>query len=904
MINLIMNITNIIILLLNNIENNMSIDKDVEKDLQLLKNMERSEDPNNIELLDYQKPHADKLIKILEKNGTALDASDPGIGKTYIASYICQQMNLQPIVICPKNVVNRWIDILEKFDVDYKMVVNYELISRGKYVYKKAKIVSPLISIKKEKKVSYEWNVDSKVIFIFDEVHRCKFLDTYNARLLVAAKNTGNKILMLSATIVEKPLEFALFGYILNFSVSLKIMIDWIKKLSSPAKTIFTLLYSKDSPKAARLTIEELGDKFPDTQITAETYTMSKSSKIKEEYEKIAQKIEQYKKEGENSKFMIAKLQNEFRNIELLKLPTFIEMANDYIEDGNSVVIFVNYTDSLKMLGEKLNTKSLIYGGQSATERDQVIQDFQDDKSRIVIANIKAGGVGISLHDINGKYPRVSLISPTTSATNLIQALGRIHRSGGKTKSLQRIIFAADTPEDNISKMLYRKLANISLLNDGELETFYIDGLIKDKTFDENNLNLSLKHDLKIIIDEQLEKIKHKNFIKTDKISNLFPKIIDTISGADKVFLLKGRGILRDVEILLLGEYHNLYDPCSRCDKNCLEVLDLVTYITYSLSPNMTDFYIENPYNILSKKDKFAFNVSFPNESRINKLHDIYKHLLENKYPITENLRMHAVDIRHTMSTTENPDNLIADFNELYNLTFSVLGYSLDRIMPYIKMKNEKVTIDYRNNKELFDINKKEIEYIYDFLSDKYDSYDNIKKILSGDDDIMSKFKILKQKTKLSDNYDNNDEINTFIKQLDKYFNKKFYNNTDEIFDYLMYFFKFLKSINHINDTQEYMEEYLHGLYSDKNLFDIKGGPHPSKKLFDVICVYMDMYTIYRMLRIFDGKQQKNIIFYGGSFHTIDIYEALLETEMFKVIVKRKQASSSDKHDCQYLTEY
>lgn len=80
---------------------------------------------------------------------------------------------------------------------------------------------------------------------------------------------------------------------------------------------------------------------------------------------------------------------------------------------------------------------------------------------------MKTGGKGISLCDVNGKHPRVSLISPTTSVINLIQMLGRVCRSG-KTKSLQRIIFAANTPEEKLSKMLFKQLADIPLLDNAE----------------------------------------------------------------------------------------------------------------------------------------------------------------------------------------------------------------------------------------------------------------------------------------------------------------------------------------------------------------------------------------------------------------------------------------------------
>lgn len=861
----------------------------INNDIDLLKQMEYNNNNQSYktELLDYQKSHANKLIKILNKNNTALDASDPGIGKTYIASYICKTLNLTPIVICPKNVVNNWINVLEKFKVKYLMVVNYELISRGKYMHKNAKLVSPYINIiNKDRRIKYEWSIDPNVIFIFDEVHRCKYLSTMNAKLLLAAKETNNKILMLSATVVEKPTEFAIFAYILGFSLSLKLLVDWIKKLSTPAKTIHTMLYNNKTPKAARLTINELGDKFPDTQITADTYTMKDSNEISKEYDKIAKKIKQFKEEGDKSKFIIAKLQTEFRNIELLKIPTFIELTNDYLENNFSVVIFVNYTDTLKILAKKLNTDVLIYGGQSAKEREININKFQSDKARIIIANIKAGGIGISLHDINGKHPRVALISPTQSATNLIQALGRIYRSGAKSKSLQRIIFAANTPEDDISKMLFRKLSNLSLLNDGDLESYYIDGLIKDEYIATNNSNNALNKDLAIVIDDQLEKIKYKNLIKTNNLSKLFPDIIDTISGADSIYLLKGKYIFNNKEILLLGEYHDLLDPCKYCNAKCIEVINIVTYAMYTLEPNLLDFYIESPYNP-NIVNKFAYTVKFPHLSRLEKLHRLYKHLLDTKYPVVENLRMHAVDIRHS-AFNKQENKILNIYASLYLFTFNTMQYGLNDILT-------KGIKTYDNNKKLFDMVAYNLKDFYKIISDTNNML-IIKDIVNGNDKLNKLFKITKQKDKLLKNY--GDNIIDFLNNLNKQIKGNF-SAADKVYNYILYIKSILNSINNIENNKKYMKKFMTMILNDKELYD-RNINHPLSLFMDTISYYMDHYTIYRMLRKFDNKEQKNILFYGGSFHSNNICRLLLKTNYFKLIVKQKEIYNEN-NDCKIL---
>ena len=57
------------------------------------------------------------------------------------------------------------------------------------------------------------------------------------------------------------------------------------------------------------------------------------------------------------------------------------------------------------------------------------------------------------------------------SASDLLQALGRAPRSGAKTPVLQRIIFVANVDyEKKIMQSINKKLANISAINDGDLD--------------------------------------------------------------------------------------------------------------------------------------------------------------------------------------------------------------------------------------------------------------------------------------------------------------------------------------------------------------------------------------------------------------------------------------------------
>ena len=112
----------------------------------------------------------------------------------------------------------------------------------------------------------------------------------------------------------------------------------------------------------------------------------------------------------------------------------------------------------------------MVYGGQSEKERSNVIDTFMENKSKVIICTIKSGGTAISLDDQHGGHPRVSLISPTWDSVDLIQALGRIHRAKTKSKSLQRILYIANTIEENIADKLKQKLNNINEINNGDVD--------------------------------------------------------------------------------------------------------------------------------------------------------------------------------------------------------------------------------------------------------------------------------------------------------------------------------------------------------------------------------------------------------------------------------------------------
>jgi len=225
---------------------------------------------------------------------------------------------------------------------------------------------------------------------------------------------------------------------------------------------------------SARIRIKDLGDKFPSNQWFAQQFYADSADQISKAYEEIAVHIQAIKnKEIKHHLSAIQKLKQE---IEIRKVPIFIEQAQMFLDDGKSVIIFVNYLETLRILSKNLNITCKIMGNQSALERKEEIEKFQSNQEKIIICQIRSGGVGISLHDIYGGHPRATLINYPDSASDLLQALGRAHRAGGKSPVLQRIIFVANVEyERTIMENINRKLSNISAINDGDLDGYKYD---------------------------------------------------------------------------------------------------------------------------------------------------------------------------------------------------------------------------------------------------------------------------------------------------------------------------------------------------------------------------------------------------------------------------------------------
>lgn len=478
-----------------------------------------------MKLLDYQMPHLFQLEEILKLRQCALDGSDTGTGKTYVAIALAKKLNLTPFIICPKSVISNWISVANAFDVELLGIANYEMLKACNYYTSNLeKTKCPYVD--KNIMGEFEFYLPKNVLVIFDEAHRCKNYTTTTSKMLLSIKTCDCKILLLSATITDKIDCFKPFGALFGFyklpkeykiwMVRQKIINKVIHKKNGLSDTQMELdiIHKSIFPRyGSRLRISELGDLFPKNQVSFQEYNSENSEEIQQQYDIIKEAYEDLK-DKENRSDALGKLIRARMKIEMLKLPIMLDIIEEALESKYSLAVFVNYCDTLDYLCHYFDTDCVIRGGQSIEDRQYHINRFQSNESNIIICMIQAGGVGVSLHDIHGGHPRMSVISPTWSGQDMVQCLGRIHRAGSKSPAIQRIVFVAQTYEVRICDLIKDKMYNLTAINDHNL----IGVDIPDEQFIEIEKQIT---DNKSEDNKTYEKIVKKNnkkvFIKKSK---------------------------------------------------------------------------------------------------------------------------------------------------------------------------------------------------------------------------------------------------------------------------------------------------------------------------------------------------------------------------------------------------
>jgi SNF2 family DNA or RNA helicase len=142
------------------------------------------------------------------------------------------------------------------------------------------------------------------------------------------------------------------------------------------------------------------------------------------------------------------------------KLSRLMEMLQEVVEEGESALVFTQFTEIGAALEQHLRQEYRIpthylHGGVSRKQREQMIARFQDPDSEpsIFVLSLKAGGVGITLTQANHVFHFDRWWNPAVED----QATDRAFRIGQKKNVFVHKFVAIGTLEERIDQMIEDK---------------------------------------------------------------------------------------------------------------------------------------------------------------------------------------------------------------------------------------------------------------------------------------------------------------------------------------------------------------------------------------------------------------------------------------------------------------
>ena len=441
-------------------------------------------------LLNFQKEGLDFLLK---SSGNALLADEMGLGKTVqtLAYLATEKQALPALVIAPLVTLRNWQREVGKFmkkksrngRLIENEVASSVVIRTGKS-QPIGKFDFYIINYELlEKRLPDLSQLDLKTV-ICDEVQnlRSKTTKKYTAvKKLAALQSVKYRIGLSGTPIYNRGSEIWPIVDILRPGMlgSFKEFCEYFCYVNDKGKAI--VLENKRESLREELckhvmlrrkksdVLKELKDKVRYKEVID-----SDSTYYNQELEKIWAKLKEEQKEAETefdkSASFHRAIQSERQAAGVAKLPHVINFVKNIMEIDESVVVFCHHRSIHDLLHKSLSeyTPASIIGGQSDNERQLQIDMFQEGKTKLMIAGLRAGNVGINL--TRAKY--VIFAELDWSPAIHRQAEDRLHRIGQKNTVFAYYLIGNGTLDDHVAKILVDKSYEIDTVMDEVSESF------------------------------------------------------------------------------------------------------------------------------------------------------------------------------------------------------------------------------------------------------------------------------------------------------------------------------------------------------------------------------------------------------------------------------------------------
>lgn len=448
-------------------------------------------------------------INFLRKAKKGLLCDVPGLGKTYQAILAAAREPGNKVVVCPASLKENWArEIIAAGQTD-----TIKIVDGGKsYTYYEGDTGTEWLVINYDVLDRHLPSLEGYSIGIYDEAHYIKSKTTKRTKAaLELAKRLQVLYLLTGTPILNRPEElFTLLeaighplgknwhSYVYRYCAAEKI--TFYKKVLDARGRIMYDAYGKpltrkyqflkttgasNLPELAdrikdsylRRTKDELGDRLPAKIV--DTVEVELAPEYRKRYSQAWDTYIEYLEndpDGINHK----KMQNVQMTRHLIelgklkqiasqgKLDRVVEDVEAIVEQGEKVLIFTQYTETVRLLKEKLKAKKIktvsLTGSDDMRARTKAVDDIQLGDTPVFIGNIKAAGVGLTLTAANTVLMADMEWTPALNE----QAEDRAHRIGQHKQVNVHYYIAKDTVDEDIADLLEVKRKIIAEILSGQ----------------------------------------------------------------------------------------------------------------------------------------------------------------------------------------------------------------------------------------------------------------------------------------------------------------------------------------------------------------------------------------------------------------------------------------------------
>ena len=441
-------------------------------------------------LLNFQKMGLDFLLK---SSGNALLADDMGLGKTvqtlaYIAS---EKQSLPALIVAPLVTLTNWQREIERFmkkkskngrivENDVPTITSIRSGKRNVIPYSDFYLINYELLHKRQDDLA---KLKIRTL-VCDEVQhlRSKTTQKYKAvKTLASVKSMKYRVGLSGTPIYNHGSEIwpivdilkpGLLGNFKEFCEYFCYQDEKGKAIVVPNKRDglrYVLQRDVMLRRKKSDVLKELKDKvrYKETIDADETY-------YKNELNKIWSKLEEEQKNAETEFNKLASyqraIQSERQAAGVAKLHHVTDFVKNIMEIEESVVVFCHHKYIHKLLHESLQEfkPSSIIGGQNDKIRQDNIDRFQNGDTKLMVAGLRAGSMGINL--TRAKY--VIFAELDWSPAIHRQAEDRLHRIGQKNTVFAYYLIGKRTLDEHVANILVDKSYEIDAIMDESHDSY------------------------------------------------------------------------------------------------------------------------------------------------------------------------------------------------------------------------------------------------------------------------------------------------------------------------------------------------------------------------------------------------------------------------------------------------